>query len=179
MIKTLFNKFIEQLYFKQRGNLALYDRLTEVYNYNWLQVVGAKKYYNKEVYVTVFDVNGFKQINDSEGHVRGNMVLQDIARQLTQLKGFDPTLDVIRYGGDEFVMISSIDLTSIVELVNEKEKRVSFGTVQKKPGEHIQVAFANADNLMYQYKMDLKARQKNSDKFKVLHNNNTELRNFS
>lgn len=166
MKKTLFEMLIEQLYFKQRGNLALYDQLTEVYNYNWLYNVGQKRYLNKEVYVTVIDVNNFKQINDTEGHIVGNMVLQDIAKQLVQLRSFDPSIEVARYGGDEFVVLSKENITGLIEMVNEKKKRISFGVCKKNAGEHLSVAFANADNEMYKYKQELKIHQAKVEKFK-------------
>lgn len=168
MLKMLFNELIKRLYFKQKGNLALFDQLTEVYNYNWLHIVAAKKYLRKEVYITVIDVNNFKQINDSEGHVRGNMVLQNIAKQLVQLKAFDSSLEVIRYGGDEFVVISEFDISGLMEVVNERDKLISYGICKKLPDQHISVAFAKADDEMYKYKMNLKKEQCNNKSFKFI-----------
>ena len=164
MFKKFLNELIEQLYFKQPGNLALYDQLTEVYNYNWLHHIAASKYFHKEVFITVIDVNNFKQINDKEG----NIMLQDIAKQLMQLKSFDSSIEVARYGGDEFVIISKFDISSLIEMINEKKKLVSYGICKKYAGQHITVAFIKADDAMYRYKMDLKNKQNKHKKFKTV-----------
>ena len=53
--------------------------------------------------VMLFDVDRFKQINDSQGHHAGDLVLERIAREIeahTRDTDF-----VVRYGGDEFLVI--------------------------------------------------------------------------
>jgi diguanylate cyclase (GGDEF)-like protein len=51
----------------------------------------------------LFDVDGFKQINDTRGHQAGDAVLQDLGACLVaNTKGFDFTA---RYGGDEFIIL--------------------------------------------------------------------------
>jgi two-component system, cell cycle response regulator len=51
----------------------------------------------------LFDVDGFKQINDTRGHQAGDAVLQDLGSCLVaNTKGFDFTA---RYGGDEFIIL--------------------------------------------------------------------------
>jgi diguanylate cyclase (GGDEF)-like protein/PAS domain S-box-containing protein len=60
-------------------------------------------------YAVLFvDVNGFKQVNDTHGHVMGDALLVAIARRLeSSLRAFDTAC---RYGGDEFaVLLSAID----------------------------------------------------------------------
>ena len=156
MALMFLNKLVEKLYFAQEGNLALYDKLTGVYNYNWFTIQGAKKYVGKEVFITVIDVNGFKEINDTKGHMYGNKVLKDVAYQLSQLKGIDNSVEVVRYGGDEFLIISETDVTSLIEMCNEKNKLISFGITKKEKDEHISVAFVRADVEMYAYKQKLK-----------------------
>jgi diguanylate cyclase (GGDEF)-like protein len=51
----------------------------------------------------VFDIDHFKQVNDSYGHQTGDRVLREVAAALvTNTKGFDVAA---RYGGDEFVVL--------------------------------------------------------------------------
>jgi diguanylate cyclase (GGDEF)-like protein len=51
----------------------------------------------------LFDVDGFKDINDTLGHVAGDKVLQKVAQCLGQT--FRKNDFIARYGGDEFVII--------------------------------------------------------------------------
>ena len=50
------------------------------------------------------DLDDFKQVNDTHGHISGDLVLQEIARVLA--KTIRVTDVAARYGGEEFVMIS-------------------------------------------------------------------------
>ncbi|MCY6382352.1 putative bifunctional diguanylate cyclase/phosphodiesterase [Hoeflea prorocentri] len=55
--------------------------------------------------VLTIDLDGFKLINDTQGHDAGDMVLTEVARRLVELAGAEDT--VARLGGDEFAMILS------------------------------------------------------------------------
>jgi GGDEF domain-containing protein len=159
MIKA-FNKLIEHLYFKQEGNLALYDRLTGVYNYNWFSLIGNKKYINLAIYVTVIDINGFKGINDTYGHLHGNNVLKNVAEQLSYFKDYDDSVNIVRYGGDEFVVLSDSNPKSLLDSYIENSNLISFGIVRKEKYEPLSIAFAKADKAMYKYKKEFKKKHK-------------------
>lgn len=159
MFKLFIDKFIEYLYFKQDGNLALYDRLTGVYNYNWFNLIGNNKYIHKHVFVTVIDINNFKQINDTMGHLHGNNILKQVADKLTFMKTYDKSIDVVRYGGDEFVVISDQDLSELLDMYSDREKLISYGVVEKKDSEPLSVAFVKADEKMYRYKQEFKKKE--------------------
>lgn len=77
------------------------DSLTEVYN---------RRYYDEQFRdsddieaVVVIDVDSFKHINDHYGHHAGDIVLRRIAKTVSSC--VRKTDAVIRYGGDEFVII--------------------------------------------------------------------------
>jgi len=55
------------------------------------------------VSVAIIDVDGFKSINDSRGHIGGDVVIQRLAQLL--LHASEPGDSVARYGGDEFSIV--------------------------------------------------------------------------
>jgi diguanylate cyclase (GGDEF)-like protein/PAS domain S-box-containing protein len=90
------------------SGLALYDSLTKLPNRalfeDRLEQVLALARRNQESFTLLFiDLDGFKQVNDTLGHVAGDQVLQETARRLAVL--FRDSDTVARYGGDEFVAI--------------------------------------------------------------------------
>lgn len=93
----------EQLQFQ-----AYYDHLTELPNRQLLidraqQSIAAASRHTTVFSVLLLDLNDFKKINDSLGHVVGDAVLQEVARRLRSISRKSDT--VARLGGDEFVII--------------------------------------------------------------------------
>ena len=91
------------------AKLALTDSLTGLANRRAVlndlsHLFALAKRENKFVLVAVIDLDGFKQINDTHGHLAGDQFLRGIATQLQQdLR----TSDIIgRTGGDEFIVIA-------------------------------------------------------------------------
>jgi diguanylate cyclase (GGDEF)-like protein len=58
---------------------------------------------SRRVSLAMFDLDHFKRINDSFGHLAGDQVLRDIAALLSRLA--DPRDTVARYGGEELVWV--------------------------------------------------------------------------
>jgi two-component system, cell cycle response regulator len=87
---------------------ALHDHLTGVWNrgavLNLLQrEVQRRQRSGEALGVVMADVDHFKNINDSYGHLVGDAVLAEVARRLTaSVRGYD---SVGRYGGEEFLVI--------------------------------------------------------------------------
>ena len=84
--------------------LALTDELTRIANRRALfHQAEAMLTSGRSVSVVLFDLDGFKAINDTYGHLMGDRILADVA---AMLKANTRTEDVIaRYGGDEFVLL--------------------------------------------------------------------------
>lgn len=88
-------------------NQTLYvDPLTKAYNRNYYdtQLIGL----SRVKAVAMFDIDHFKEVNDTFGHAAGDEVLKRIIQTILSL--IDSSDSVVRYGGDEFlVMFENID----------------------------------------------------------------------
>lgn len=85
--------------------LSITDSLTNVYNLAYIIKKGQKLLdKGQNLAIVVIDMNNFKQINDTYGHVAGNKVLKQIGKLLTK-KARNVHGILGRLGGDEFVII--------------------------------------------------------------------------
>ena len=88
--------------------LAITDGLTDLYNHRYfLEKLESEfqraKRYKLPLSCLLFDVDNFKQFNDTHGHLMGDNVLRELAhRALNIVRQSD---FVARYGGEEFVII--------------------------------------------------------------------------
>jgi diguanylate cyclase (GGDEF)-like protein len=88
-------------------SLSLTDSLTGLANRRHMDVVmehaWAAARRGESLAVMVLDLDGFKEVNDEQGHQAGDRVLCDVAANLSaEARGTDV---VVRYGGDEFLVI--------------------------------------------------------------------------
>src|SRR2546427_6275164 len=98
------------------------DPLTEIYNRRSLddmatRYIGQARRSHKPLTFLLVDVDRFKQVNTRFGHLTGDFVLAEIAALLkTSVRGSDA---VVRYGGDEFLLIladtSVVGANSVIE----------------------------------------------------------------
>lgn len=117
----------------------------------------------------LIDVNHFKQINDTYGHLQGDNALKIIAEALkAACKGANRGTVIARYGGDEFVILVSennndetIDLKERIkeklkELSEKKsvpfELTVSVGSACSDNGDSLKDLILKADKAMYMEK---------------------------
>lgn len=104
--------------------LAYHDALTGLPNRRLLldrltQAIALAARQNKRVALVFFDVDGFKEINDTLGHAGGDKLLQGVAQRLcTCLRAADTAC---RYGGDEFiVLLPEIEGEQSVAVIEQK-----------------------------------------------------------
>ncbi len=127
------------------------------------------------VFLMILDVDDFKIINDSFGHVTGDHALVDVAKCLKQVCGrMNRDLFLARYGGDEFAIVGFGKAEEIVPIVTQEIDRevrllnqsanepyhisISFGHVvgQCKDFRHAERLLEMADQQMYQNKKSKK-----------------------
>lgn len=145
--------------------IAVTDPLTGVFNRRGMERAldrEIERCRRKESIITIlmFDVDDFKEINDSQGHLQGDEVLQDLAEIL---KKNVRKMDILcRYGGDEFAVImpeaDQVDAERVkkriqahLAMVNDKRPfpfAVSIGIHSGSP-ESIAEVFDSADKALY------------------------------
>lgn len=125
--------------------LASYDALSQVYNRRKLMEEAEKeaeravRYYDC-LSVLMIDIDRFKTVNDTYGHLAGDEVIYQVALQIKhKIRGTDI---VGRYGGEEFVAIlSNADKESALRIAENIRRAVEVLTVTYKSNEmHITVS---------------------------------------
>jgi two-component system cell cycle response regulator len=89
---------------KQVEHLAYLDDLTHLYNTRYLEVVLDRELAGGRPFSLLFmDLDRFKGVNDQHGHLSGSRLLVEVARVLRSCVRDEDIL--VRYGGDEYVML--------------------------------------------------------------------------
>src|SRR5207248_2398309 len=88
--------------------LTIVDALTDVHNKRYLLEFLARELvrsgrYQRPLSLLMFDLDHFKAINDTLGHLGGDFVLRELAGRLKPLVRSDELL--ARYGGEEFAVV--------------------------------------------------------------------------
>jgi len=99
---------IEAEYHEEIYRLAIIDGLTEIPNKRYLMEFLGRELsrsgrHSRPLSVLIFDIDHFKQINDTYGHLCGDYVLREMARRLRE--GIRAEELFARYGGEEFVVV--------------------------------------------------------------------------
>lgn len=162
-----------KMYQRQIEHLATHDALTGLLNryslYDRLEhAIACSRRDNIQTGVLFMDLNRFKQINDSLGHDKGDMLLEEIARRIKHSVREGDT--VARLGGDEFVIVMENvhdieDMARVADIVlgnisktiyldsHELSVTTSIGaSVFPKDGENVSTLLKHADLAMYQAK---------------------------
>lgn len=105
--------------------------------------------------VVMIDLDGFKALNDEQGHAMGDHVLENVVRDWSaQLRSGDI---LARTGGDEFVIVlpgSSVDdaRSFATRLRTVNDTAWTCGCAAWEPDQHLASALVEADRLMYRRK---------------------------
>lgn len=103
--------------------LASFDPLTKLWNRNKIfQILdeelnrGWRE--NTHTGIVMIDIDHFKKINDSYGHLSGDAILEEVASRIQ--KGLRPYDKAGRYGGDEMCVVLPKCNLNIVKLITER-----------------------------------------------------------
>ena len=165
---TEYKMFMEQL-----KKLSITDELTSIANRRYFFETASRELararrVNRPFSIIIFDLDHFKNINDTYGHLIGDDILKEIAQKVvSQLR----TLDIYaRYGGEEFIIclpetmpndavIVAERIRNIVEECKFKENdhlitvTISLGIASlTDTEEELEMIIKHADEALYQAK---------------------------
>jgi diguanylate cyclase (GGDEF)-like protein len=101
-------RLIEAIHYENFVHETIHDKLTGLFNRPYFdeaysQQVSLAKRYHDDFTVLFLDIDNFKDINDSHGHLAGDEALRQIAEVISQVKR-DSDI-AARFGGEEFVLL--------------------------------------------------------------------------
>jgi diguanylate cyclase (GGDEF)-like protein len=172
IFKYLSGSDVEAQYHETIFNMTITDGLTDVSNKKQLDNVLSKEIpralrHGRQLSVMMIDIDHFKDVNDTYGHITGDSVLRDLASILE--RRLRPDDELGRYGGEEFCAIlpeTSLEgavrigeqLRSLVEqhaFVVEGEQikvTISVGVAELKKGMDLKSFYKSADEMLYEAK---------------------------
>jgi diguanylate cyclase (GGDEF)-like protein len=107
IFKFLSGGNIEHAYHEEIYRLTTVDGLTQVYNKRYLletldREISRAHRYGRPLSLIMFDIDHFKKINDTYGHLAGDHVLKEMAGAIKSRIRREDIMG--RYGGEEFVI---------------------------------------------------------------------------
>jgi two-component system cell cycle response regulator len=109
IFKYLSGTDVEALYHEEIYRITIIDGLTQAHNKRHLfealeKEITRSRRYGRDLACIMFDIDHFKKINDTHGHLAGDYVLKEVARVVrSRLRGEET---FARYGGEEFCIIA-------------------------------------------------------------------------
>lgn len=125
---------------RRAQELAKRDNLTSLFNDHFLHVALSRTIATcldrgLDLALIFLDLDYFKRVNDSHGHLAGSQVLREVGH-LLKAKVRHPGATPARYGGDEFVLvIPEIDLGMAVDLAEDIRTSIVESTFCEQPGD--------------------------------------------
>lgn len=147
---------------------ASYDSLTQIYNRNMfdrlmdIKMTKARENNISLVFI-MLDIDLFKAVNDTHGHLVGD----DILRHLARLVKYHTREDDLfaRWGGEEFVLAFNVGIKKGVEIANNLRKYIeeeefavvkhitcSFGVAEFRKNDSLDSLILRADEALYEAK---------------------------
>lgn len=174
ILKYLSGSDMETQYHETIYRMTIEDGLTGVFNKRYLletldREIPRARRHERPLTLVMFDIDKFKSINDTFGHLAGDYVLREICRISKQRLRPD---DVIgRYGGEEFALVlPETDEMGGVAVADELRRRVelhhfqfenetikvtaSFGVAQLLDDRDVSMLVKDADEQLYRAKHD-------------------------
>ncbi len=163
---------IEALYHEEIYRLTILDGLTGVHNKRFFhefldRELARARRHDRPLSLALLDLDHFKKINDTHGHLVGDTTLKRVAHVIRDRVRQDELL--ARYGGEEFaVVLPETDLggaLSFAEMIRRQIEKYSFtfdgqdisvtvsiGVAAMGPDDDADALIGEADNRLYEAK---------------------------
>jgi diguanylate cyclase (GGDEF)-like protein len=172
IFKYLSGQDVEAQYHETIYRMTIMDGLTNIHNQRYLLETLERELpralrHQRPLSLCMFDLDHFKQVNDTYGHIAGDYVLKEVAGAVRGRLRPDDVL--ARYGGEEFVIILpdtteeqgvqvmarvQRELTKNFFLHRNERILITFsaGVAQRVAGETAEVLLKRADAALYRAK---------------------------
>ncbi|WP_349408903.1 GGDEF domain-containing protein [Pseudalkalibacillus sp. SCS-8] len=155
------------------------DSLTGMYNqisfHQFLdELLAHHAKYHFSIQMAIFDLDNFKQVNDTYGHRAGDEVLRTVSELIK--KEITPDDFAARYGGEEFIVLfvgkpmkKTVELVETIrkkiegipfEVLNGETVTISVGVQEYQANSRKETFFEMADSLLYDAKRNGKNQVK-------------------
>ncbi len=150
--------------YQRARELSVTDQLTRLHNRSFFvpeseKQLGLAQRYGYAVSVALIDLDDFKNINDTQGHLAGDAMLREVAACFQRNVRHSDT--AARFGGDEFVLLlphttgveARLLLERVAQDVAARNLTVSAGVATfPEDGATLDALLAHADDELYRTK---------------------------
>ncbi len=131
IFRFLADNDVENQYHETVYSMMTRDGLTSVFNKRYLlecldREVARSRRHQRSLAVVLLDIDHFKTVNDTWGHLVGDEVLRELASRLTGILREDEIL--ARFGGEEFAIVDGESTLEAAREMAERCRRVVAGT---------------------------------------------------
>jgi diguanylate cyclase (GGDEF)-like protein len=176
---------IERMYNNKITSAQQRDSLTGSLNRKGIEeVINEWVAKNETFVIMMLDIDDFKQINDSKGHLIGDEYIKNLSNTLNLL--VNESFQFGRYGGDEFILVRKRDLEPtkifVEKLMNDLTNNqnyptnVSVGFAEFSEGDDVEKIKYHADEALYYSKSHGKGKVTSYDEVK---HSNTSISTLS
>lgn len=124
-------KFLDLYRQRKKEKLSIQskiDALTELWNRTYMEELFQKEVFEEDSYLILADIDFFKKINDTYGHITGDKVLVEISKEFKNY--FREEDHLVRWGGEEFLFyIKNIKSYDIINKLEEIRSSVYNKTI--------------------------------------------------
>ncbi len=129
LVNSEYAKLRQEKYIHKLDRISKCDSLTGLYNHGYCKDVVGQLITDRQPFALyLFDLDDYKNVNDTYGHIFGDTVLTRFSDTLERLK--PPGAVVGRHGGDEFIVIAPAscyeEVRLLAQTIQDRTKRLHF-----------------------------------------------------